>query len=244
MNVPKPTATHGSAPFLADKWRAVALADGWLRPDDWYSTAVGDMVTAVLTGHGLDEAARALGADRASRGVGISEGLLDLAALYRAADVDEPPFAVARAFAEQWTEINTATALARGTTDPLTGLRTRDYLEARLKEVYAEQVETGVRASDAWRLITVDGDPISGWRRVLRSCAVARVMSEVLAAGQSNVILESGTFVSVARVSSVNEHAIRLRHRLLALDDLENVTVSTTIMPPTYEAAIELIAAL
>jgi hypothetical protein len=244
MNVPKPTATTGSAPFLADKWRAVALADGWLRPDDWYSTSVGAMAAALVAGEGVDEAASALGADRASRGVGISEALLDLAALYRAADAGEPPFTVAKAFVEEWTEITSATVLARGTTDPLTGLRTRDYLEARLKEVYGEQGETGVRASDAWRLITIEGDPITGWRRVLRHCAIARVLSEVLVAGQSNAILESGTFVSIVRASTVDEHAIRLRHRLLALDDMESVTVSTAIMPPTHESAIELIAGL
>ncbi|NYF09417.1 GGDEF domain-containing protein [Leifsonia sp. AK011] len=244
MNVPKTTATSGSAPFLADKWQAVALADGWLHPGDWYSTSVGAMVTALLAGEGVNEAAGALGADRASRGVGISEGLLDLAALYRAADAGEPPFAVARAFATEWTEIATTTALATGTTDSLTGLRTREYLGARLKEMYAEQSETGVAASDAWRLITIEGDRITGWRRVLRNCAVARVLSEVLAAGQTNAILETGTFVSVVHAPTVEEHAIRLRHRLLALDDMESVTVSTAIMPPTYDSAIELIAGL
>ena len=126
----------------------------------------------------------------------------------------------------------------------MTGLRTPDYLTARLRELYAEQGETGVRASDAWRLITIEGNPVTGWRRVLRSCAIARVMSEVLVAGQSNSILDSGTFVSIARMSTVEEHAIRLRHRLLAIDDMESVTVSTTIMPATFDAAVELVAAL
>jgi len=244
MNMPNPTAAAGSAAFLADKWRAIALADGWLRPDDWHSVAIGTVVEALLAREGVEQAAGELGADRAARGVGISEGLRDLAALYRAADAGEPPFAIARAFAEEWTEVTTSTLLSQGATDALTGLRTRDYLEARVREVYLEEGETGVRASDAWRLVSITGDPVGGWRRVLRSCAIARVMSEVLAAGQSNTILPSGTFVSIVRVSTVEEHAIRLRHRLLAIDDMESVTTSTSALPRNLDDALTLIESL
>ncbi len=244
MNLLQPAADPGSAAFLADRWRALALSEGWLRPDDWYGAAVGSMVRAVIAGDGLDPAARELGADRAARGVGISEGLRDLDALYRAAAQGEPPFTVVRAFTEQWVEVATSALLAQGSTDALTGLRTLDYLQARLRELYAEQGETAVATHEAWSLIVIQGDVVTGWRRVLRSCAIARVVSGVLCAGQTNAILPSGVFVSVTRTSTADEHRIRLQHRLLAVDDMESVTIETRPLPRESDAALELVLGL
>ena len=244
MNLLQPAASPGSAAFLADQWRTLALAEGWMRADDWHGAAIGTMVRAVLEGEGCEVAAEELGADRAARGVGIAEGLGDLGALYRAADAGEPPFAVVRAFSEQWVEVTTSALLARGSTDALTGLRTLDYLEARVRELHAEQAETEVPASDVWCLIVIQGDTVTGWKRVLRSCAIARVMSNVLSSGQSNAILPSGTFVSVTRRAAANEHRIRLQHRLLALDDMESVCVETRALPKDLDETLELLLAL
>ena len=244
MNLPQPIAAPGSAHLLADRWRAVALADGWLRPDEWHSLAIAPVVEALLTGDGLEQAAGDLGADRASQGIGIAEGLRDLAGLYRAADAGELPFRLARAFAERWSEVTTSALLMQGVTDALTGLRTRDYLAARLKELYSDEFETGVRASDAWRLVTIIGDPVEGWSRILRSSAIARVMSEVLSAGQCNTVLPSGAFVSVVRVGTVDEHSIRLRHRLLGTDDMDTVEVTTSELPEVLDEALDLVWSL
>lgn len=244
MNLPQPIAAPGSAHLLADRWRAIALADGWLRPDEWHSVTIAPTVEALLTGEGLENAVGALGADRASQGIGISEGLRDLAALYQAADAGELPFRLARAFAERWSEVTTSALLMQGVTDALTGLRTRDYLVARLQELYSDEFETGVRAADAWRLVTIAGDPVEGWARILRSSAIARVMSEVLSAGQCNTILPSGTFVSVVRTATVDEHSIRLRHRLLGIDDMDSVEVATGALPGVLDEALDLVWSL
>lgn len=214
------------------------MSGGWLHPDDWHGAAVSAMVRAVIDDEGLAEASAELGAERASRGVGLTEGLDDLAALFSVASRPAPPFHIVKAFSEAWVDVSTAAILARGATDSLTGLRTSDYLEARLVEVYSAQRATGIPASESHTMIVVSGDRLTGWKRVLRSCAIARIVSEVLSSGETNVILRSGTIVSIVGAASALEHSIRIRHRLLVVDDAEEVTVELRELPDDYESAV------
>jgi len=219
MTLSDSVATRGQVSFLTEQWRSSSLATIWSRPDDWHGPATEAMAIAVVAGTGIDEAAGRLGADRARRGVGLIEGLDDLALLFELTGASDPPFAAARAFASEFTEVISLGLVNAGSIDSLTGLTTPDFLLPRLREVYAEAAASGIPAHSQRCFVVVDhGDAAEhGWQRVVRAGKVARVLSSVFDGGQTNAILASGTFVSlVRRDDALDENVIRLRRALSA----------------------------
>ncbi|NUR89822.1 MAG: hypothetical protein HOY71_37565 [Nonomuraea sp.] len=130
---------------LLAEWRSRSLAAGWSLPEDWWTPAVEHAIKAVNRGHDLSRACLALGGARARAGVGIAEGLTDLAALFTALDLGDPPFAALRSFATGWTEASFAPMAELRCEDPLTGLTTAAYLRTRLGELYRGSVAGGHR---------------------------------------------------------------------------------------------------
>lgn len=237
---------------------------GWAFPDDWDSPAVPDMAHAVVTGRDVTPAAHSLGTQRAELGVALREGLSDLAALFRIGAHVDPPFEVAGSFAEGWADATVGALLGRAATDPLTGFGTVDYLTHRLRElmpsasggghnddrsevVPVEPERARATESDAehdvehadipYRLLLVRPADQAGWNRIVQRSAIARIMDDVLAAGETRAALPSGTFVGVVAAAHADEHAARLRHRLTRLDDAGYVSIEVRPMPEPADLA-------
>ncbi|MFI2363965.1 hypothetical protein [Promicromonospora sp. NPDC019610] len=86
---------------LCARWRRRSLADGWRLPDDWPAPAAVRLADAVLHDLRAETHAEALGTARALSGVGVVEGLRDVAALYDV-HVKPVPTSVVLAFASGW----------------------------------------------------------------------------------------------------------------------------------------------
>ncbi|MFI6816678.1 hypothetical protein ACIBG7_30045 [Nonomuraea sp. NPDC050328] len=94
----------------------------------------------MLRGHDVTRACGSLGDARARAGVGIAEGLTDLAALYAVLGRGDPPFEALRSFAAGWTEATFAPMAELRCEDPLTKLVTLAYLRTRVAELYRGSV--------------------------------------------------------------------------------------------------------
>ncbi|SEG75973.1 hypothetical protein SAMN05444920_104340 [Nonomuraea solani] len=125
---------------VLSRWRGRSIAAGWSLADDWWTPEVELALKAVRRGCDLSGACWALGAARASAGVGIAEGLDDLAALFEVSAVGETPFAALRSFASGWAEKSFAPIGELQCEDPLTGLATVAYVRTRLAQLYRGSV--------------------------------------------------------------------------------------------------------
>jgi hypothetical protein len=155
---------------LRDAWRLRSLASGWHTADDWHNRAVDAVTEAMLPGAPSADLARACGAlgrARARAGVGVTETIADLAALYAVLGRDTPPLSVVSSLAEGWAEEGLARQAMGRCEDPLTGLATVPYLRTRLTEVYREADLLGVSPARGHRLVVVcqAGRP-DPWRRL------------------------------------------------------------------------------
>ena len=74
---------RGDLSGLRAAWRRQSLSAGWLAEDDWWTTAVDAVARAACRDGSLRQACAMLGRARAQAGVGISEAMTDVAALYR-----------------------------------------------------------------------------------------------------------------------------------------------------------------
>jgi hypothetical protein len=153
---------------LRDAWRLRSLADGWHSADDWHNREVDAVAEAMRPGVPSADLARgcgALGRARARAGVGITETITDLAALYAVLDRGNPPLQLVSCIAEGWAEEGLARHTRGRCEDPLTGLTTLPYLRTRLAEVYREADQLGTyrlvavsptRRPDPWRRLAAD----------------------------------------------------------------------------------------
>lgn len=186
---------------LLERWRTGSLDAAWARPSDWYDPAVDALAEAVADGRDATPAADRLGRARAAVGVGLSESLDDLAALYLAAGICEPPLAVVRALAEGWVDAGVSPVRSRACEDPLTGLATAPYLRLRLKETYARAARTHVPAHLTHCLVVLDAELLEShpWQRMARACVLGAAIAEVFDGGDPLAALPGGRFVVLAR---------------------------------------------
>jgi len=252
MTPSEPQPTGMSAAFLSEKWRAASHASVWRTPGDWHGPAVEKMVHAVVDGEDAESAAAGLGAERGQRGVGLIEGLDDLSVLFGVISDEEPPYAVTKSFAREWSEVTTAGLMNAASTDQLTGLATLDYLFVRLRELYAEAAADGVELDDGFCLVIIDAadDTLPGWQRIMRKSMVARVLRSVFNRGQTTVVLPSGNFVVIARRDdALDEWVARLRMQL-ARDSRDEshegsaITARIEPFPGAESAAVDLLSEL
>ena len=199
---------------LLERWRLGSLDVAWARPSDWYDPAVDALAEAVAEGRDAVPAADRLGRARAAVGVGLSEALDDLAALYTAAGRGEPPLGVVRALAEGWVDAGVSPVRARACEDPLTGLATASYLRLRLKETYARAARTHVPVNRTHCLVVLDAHlaETHPWQRMARACVLGAAMAEVFDGGDPLAALPGGRFVALARRDDeLNPALARLR---------------------------------
>ena len=252
MTLSEPAQTGMSAASLSEQWRAASHASTWRTPGDWHSPAVEKMVRAALDGVDAESAAAALGTERGQQGVGLIEGLDDLSVLFGVLSNEEPPYAVARAFAHDWSEATIGGILTRASTDQLTGVATLDYLVVRLHELYAETNATGGRVNDEHCIVVAEAndDQFPRWQRIMRKSLVARVLRSVFSRGQPIAVLPSGNFVVIARRDEcLDEWIARVRVELAhgareEAADGPGVTVRVDNLPAGEFDAVELISEL
>ncbi|MBB6556624.1 hypothetical protein [Nonomuraea rubra] len=121
---------------VLSRWRHRSMAAGWSLAEDWWTPEVEVVLKAVRGTCDLPQACWALGAARAGAGVGVAEGMNDLAALFAVTGAGGPPFAALRSFATGWAEHGFAPLGELHCEDPLTGLVTAAYLRTRLAQLY------------------------------------------------------------------------------------------------------------
>ncbi len=147
------TRTPDEVGDLCARWRAGSLADGWSVPEDWAVPAVVLLARAVTEDAELTTHARALGTARSHSGVGIGEGVRDLATLFVARGSATPVGAVL-AFTQGWEEAEALLepAVARA---GMSGLSPVEEFGSRCADV-AEGVR---RAQEGGRpvVVAVDG---------------------------------------------------------------------------------------
>ncbi|MFI6505756.1 hypothetical protein [Nonomuraea typhae] len=216
---------------LRSRWRRRSLAAGWSVPEDWWTPAVEHTIKAVNRGHDLMRACAALGGARARAGVGIGEGMTDLAALFTALGLGEPPFSAARSFAVGWTEASFAPVNGLCCEDPFTGLATVTYLRTRLAEVY--------RGSMADRHRLVVAEP---YRRPADLVGrLAAMLDLATAAREAFSGDETLAQLAPARVGALARAGPALTGRMARL---ELFRVSVNRLPERFEQALTLLRTL
>ena len=152
---------------LRTAWRRQSLSAGWLAEDDWWTAAVDAVARAACRDGSLRQACTMLGRARAEAGVGITEAMTDVAALYRVLGQGTPPLDVVTALAEGWADTGLAEMSDATCEDPLTGLVSFAYLRTRLREVYREAQQQGTSPRVTHRLVVVElpGRP-DPWGRI------------------------------------------------------------------------------
>jgi hypothetical protein len=215
-----------------------------------------DSVCAALTG-GNDgvPAVTALGMARARSGVGLTETLDDLTALFAVLTPDSQVSArLMRAAALGWVEETCEHHTMAGVLDGPTGLTTSGYLRTRLGEVYRAAATDGVPAGDGHALVLValDLSACRVWSRLVPMVLVAQAMRAVFTSGETVALAGPGAAVALCR----RDHRLRGRtgrlrrlvSRSLAHDPAAAcagpAVVSVRRLPPTERRARDLLAGM
>ena len=243
-----------SATALRDRWREATITDVWLRPGDWFHPAVDALTEALSHGTTPLPAARRLGEVRGQTGVGIGEGIDDLAALYRLLDTT-PDVDLLREFCEGWALAVDSAPTQIGCIDPESGLPTADYLAVRLGETYSQANRHAHHAFVTHALLIVDiaNGELPPWRRMARSAAMGHALTAAMGPGYPMAALGGGAFaVLVARDLDLGETVRRMRDEVedhaAALDvgDLLRTPPRVWIepLPETHARSVDLLSHL
>lgn len=224
---------------LSARWRSRSIRAGWSAPGDWWTPAVEQTSHAVLRGHDVARACFSLGDARARAGVGVAEGLADLAALYAVLGRGEPPFEALRAFAVGWAEATFAPIAELRCEDPLTGLATPAYLRTRVAELYRG------RTAARHRLVVVESSvPAEGLaERLAVALAMASLLRGVFAGGETLALLSSARLCALTRA----DHALTRGVAALRAGRVtggRGLHARTLSLPGQYEEALALLRSL
>ena len=253
----------GGSRALRSRWRTATMAAGWAFPADWPLAEVDDVCRAVLDGGDACAQLYRLGAARAEAGAGLSETLLDLAALHAVLEepsgstgivspsVDAIPARMLRSAALGWGEVMSRRAAECAADNPLTGLATSAYLNTRLREVYAEARAAG-RLEHVLVVVALDLTRTTGWSRVVAMTLLADALKEVFDAGET--LASVGPSVACVLLRRDRHLARALANlRVLTADRLAvdphvaptgPVRVRLEELPPACEDAVALVAGL
>lgn len=214
------------------------MAEGWSLADYWWTPEVENTIRAVYGSGDLADACRALGEARASAGVGIAEGMNDLAALFAVSGLGEPPFDALRAFAAGWAEESLTPLSELACEDPLTGLVTVAYLRTRLAQLY--------RGSAAGMCLVV-AEPYGKTEELAERLAV--VLNLATALRKAFPGDETLALLTPVRVGAVTQEDDRLADKVARLRDAEILygrrpRVWVRPLPRAYGQALALIRSL
>ncbi|WP_222598435.1 GGDEF domain-containing protein [Lentzea tibetensis] len=245
--------------LLRSRWRTATMAAGWAFPADWQLAEVDEVCAVMLGAADPGDALVRLGRARAEAGAGLSETLLDLAALHAVltegtamvgADVDALPARMLRMTALGWADVITKQVGSCASEDPLTGLATAAYLRTRLGEVYRElSVPSAVYLLVLLRL---DLSQATGWSRVVAMTLLSDAMRTVFDGGETLATIGPGVAAVLTRRDDVLARQIS-NLRVLAADSLAvdphvrptgPADVWIERLPATHAEACTLITAL
>ena len=243
---------------LRERWFACSNALGWSAGAQWGRAEVDGVCGAVVAGADAPEVERALGAwasARARAGIGLAETLTDLAALHTAVcgalgelvphDGDHLPGAdgsrLVRAVALAWTDVACGELADTAVVDPLSGLPTARYLQARLAEVYRSARARGARVGSEHALVVMTMD-VGGWARIRPLSVAGEAAAVVFDAGESIAVLGRSTVVVLAPREGLAARTRVLRRlverRLADPDGLAaRPAVRTVALPATFDGA-------
>lgn len=186
---------------LREAWRKRSFSSGWLAADDWWTAAVDAIAGAACRDSSLTLGCAMLGRERARAGIGITEAIADLAALFAELNGGDPPLALVSSVAEGWAEAGLARLSQATCDDPLTGLVTLPYLRTRLAEVYRDGREQDTSPAETHRLIVVElprrPDP---WKRVALAILVGHDLRTVFPGGETLSLARPGPAIALVRV--------------------------------------------
>jgi hypothetical protein len=187
---------------LRAAWRRQSLSTGWLAEDDWWTAAVDAVAKAACRDGSLRQACTMLGRARAQAGVGISEALTDVGALFRVLDEGTPPLDVVTAVAEGWADAGLDRMSGAACEDPLTGLVSFAYLRTRLRELYRDATRQGSEPADTHRLVVVDlprrPDP---WRRISLVILVGHDLRAAFPGGDTLALDRPGPAIALVQAT-------------------------------------------
>lgn len=182
---------------LRQRWREASVVDGWLSASDWWDPACDAVVEALVGGRCPLAALHRLGHARAGLGCGVEETIDDVVALWRVRTAGEPPVSVVRALASGWADAGLQPVGADSCFDPVSGLFTRAYLEARLAELYRDG-RPG-HPADRYALIVVDIGQLSPLTGVGAISRIAEALRRTFTAGEALARFASGRAVALCK---------------------------------------------
>lgn len=243
------TAVRGlTSEDVRQMWAARAEGAGWAFPSDWHTAAIDAVCEAISSGADVWAPAERLGQDRAGAGVSLAEALADIDVLAAIAP-QRYTAPLRRAVSLGWADRVAAPPAA--VRDPMTGLVTAEYLQARLGEVYAEAEASAQDVGTTYALVVVRLDlrTRSGWQRLLPMILTADALRAVFSGGQTIAQLCPAVALVLTRRDPL------LARKALLLGDLVNEKVSddpdATIprpnvwiehLPRRYRMALDLLA--
>jgi len=233
------------AAALRRAWREASHVGGWSRPRDWWAPEVDAVVEAVWDRRDVVEACARLGRVRGEAGVGMTETLDDLCALYAALPSGVPPLRALRALVGAWADAGVAPLRTATCEDPLSGLASAVYLRTRLAELYREVERAGGTAPLRHGLVVVPIGVPSGarWDGLLRRLALGEALRSVFSGGETLAVIGPGAVVGlVERDPQLHGRLSALRRRLGEIMDLGWLPrVWLERLPETLPAAYDLL---
>lgn len=154
---------------------------------------------------------------RGREGVTLAETLDDIAALFRAARLGDPPFATVRTASVNWLSAAQGRIEAVGCVDPRYGLGTAAHLDARLAELYREGKRHGFSPAETHSLVVVELPAVAEtpWDDALRMSDVAACLLRVFDGGQAiGMITSRRAVVVTSRATGLPRSVEGLRRML------------------------------
>jgi hypothetical protein len=238
---------------LRGAWRRRSLEGGWLVADDWYSEAVDAMASAAYRAAAgisdteagaLAAACAGLGRSRGKAGIGLTETIDDLAALFAVLH-GEPPRPARRAVSADPGDppLHLVCHLADGCEDPLSGLATVPYLRTRLAEVYREAAETGTSPAQTHRLLVVGfphrPDP---WRRMALAILVGHDLRATFPGGETlSLARHNGPGPAIALVRAHTDLPLRYARLRRSVQATLGAQIRMNRLPPALGEALRLV---
>jgi len=261
-SAPEPTAIlldlsdRPATPSFAemhDRWCTESRARLGLSRQQWHHPATGRLVADLAAGADLTGALAHLGEARAGAGLSLDETLSDLAVLGRL--VPHPPatdpdvgvlrvdtLRAASVAGTAWAESFYGEIRSPGCTDPVTGLATGAYLEARLEQLYRQGAHhrPGPDRSHVLVVLELRSAGTSPFGAVARRIRAAAELRSTQSASDTIAVLEP-THALVALVEDRPELADDVA-ALGAAAPRDRVWVE--VLPPTVDEALALVREL
>jgi hypothetical protein len=230
---------------LVDVWGHDSRDRLGISRQQWHHPAVRELLDALEAGDNLEGPLRSLGEARGAAGLSLEETLEDLRALVRllpdrtGGRLDG--LDAAGVVGSAWAEAFLASVVKPGCVDSLTGLSSREFLEARLEQLYRHCSHLGLAPHAAYAVIVVDAEPdsISPFSRLARRLRLAGDLRAAFPGGDTLAVVGEHLFVAVVACSPELDDTVE---ELRATAEPARVTVVE--LPDAVAEVLELVADL